>query len=273
MDARLLKGKKVTLVPMYDAVLSLSDVQWWEYRHFKIVSFCEALTKKLRALGMDFFSVKFFPPVAVGRQPPSDGPLKVFFWKRGLRPDITMVVEMLPRDAPVELFYRSDLDETIPNVPANIQLISLPWFATREEYLRQVGCCDLYVSPRESEGIGLSFLEALALGIPVLAMDAPTMNEYVQHGKNGFLFGRPASALTKELLVSMQGSIRSSGASMRRQFELQVPSLLQYLLEKPQPHGVGRHMGFETVIVLKQLARHLKASARKARHRREAEKK
>ena len=34
----------------------------------------------------------------------------------------------------------------------------------------------------------MSFLEAMSLGIPVIAYNSPTMNEYIQDNKNGFLY-------------------------------------------------------------------------------------
>ena len=46
----------------------------------------------------------------------------------------------------------------------------------------------LYIAPRIYEGIGMSFLKAMALGRCVIAVDNPTMNEYIQHGNTGLLF-------------------------------------------------------------------------------------
>jgi glycosyltransferase involved in cell wall biosynthesis len=46
----------------------------------------------------------------------------------------------------------------------------------------------IYIAPRELEGIGMSFLEAMAIGKAVIAVNNPTMNEYIEHGKNGYLF-------------------------------------------------------------------------------------
>jgi glycosyltransferase involved in cell wall biosynthesis len=46
---------------------------------------------------------------------------------------------------------------------------------------------DVYVYPTRLEGIGLTVPEALASGLPVIATDAPPMNELVRHGENGYL--------------------------------------------------------------------------------------
>src|SRR6202012_2876394 len=37
------------------------------------------------------------------------------------------------------------------------------------------------------EGVGITFLEAMARGCAVVAYDAPTMNEYIESGKTGVL--------------------------------------------------------------------------------------
>jgi glycosyltransferase involved in cell wall biosynthesis len=40
----------------------------------------------------------------------------------------------------------------------------------------------------------MTYLEAMASGCAVLSYDGPTMNEYIQHGDNGFLF-KPKSKI------------------------------------------------------------------------------
>ena len=46
----------------------------------------------------------------------------------------------------------------------------------------------IYIAPRFQEGIGMSFLEAMAMGRCVIAVNEPTMNEYIKPGKTGFLY-------------------------------------------------------------------------------------
>jgi hypothetical protein len=262
-DARVLRGKRVTLVPMWDAVQSLQDVHWWEYGQFKLVSFCEALTKKLLAMGVDVFPVKFFPPVQAQATIAGQELLRIFFWRRTHRPDLTTVTEVLPQDVPIELLYRSDIDDSPPPVPPNVKLHSMPWFSSRSQYLAQVSSCDLYVAPRESEGIGLSFLEALACGVPVLAIDAPTMNEYIRHGENGFFFGRCDGSLTRKVIRSARPEVLARAALLRGEYERKIPELLEYLLDKPTATSTGRHPWLQAAIRLKQIARPLKAATRR----------
>jgi len=46
---------------------------------------------------------------------------------------------------------------------------------------------DLYASSSWTEGLGTSILEALAVGLPIVASDAGGIKEMVIHGKTGYL--------------------------------------------------------------------------------------
>lgn len=48
--------------------------------------------------------------------------------------------------------------------------------------------CDAYWTPTRYEGFGLTVLEAMAAGAPVVAADVPAVNEVVEDGVNGLLF-------------------------------------------------------------------------------------
>ena len=50
------------------------------------------------------------------------------------------------------------------------------------------GACDAYWTPTRYEGFGLTVLEAMAAGAPVLAADVPVVNEIVRHDQDGLLF-------------------------------------------------------------------------------------
>jgi SAM-dependent methyltransferase len=47
--------------------------------------------------------------------------------------------------------------------------------------------CEVYVTPTRYEGFGLTLLEAMALGAPVISSDVPAVNEIVRDGENGLL--------------------------------------------------------------------------------------
>jgi len=62
------------------------------------------------------------------------------------------------------------------------------WFEQRSDLERMVRRANVYFAPRLAEGIGQSFLEAMARGQCVVAPDNPTMSEYIVHGVNGLLY-------------------------------------------------------------------------------------
>ncbi len=50
-----------------------------------------------------------------------------------------------------------------------------------------LGCADAAAFPSRREGLGMAGLEALAMGVPVLAADNRGTREYMEHGRNGFV--------------------------------------------------------------------------------------
>lgn len=58
-------------------------------------------------------------------------------------------------------------------------------------YTRQVpeilGCADALIFPSKREGLGMAALEALAMGVPVLAADNRGTREYMKDGENGYV--------------------------------------------------------------------------------------
>jgi glycosyltransferase involved in cell wall biosynthesis len=63
--------------------------------------------------------------------------------------------------------------------------------------------CDASILPSKWEGIGIPFLESLAIGLPVITVDAPPMNEWVKHNSNGLCarVGRWEQRKDRQLLV------------------------------------------------------------------------
>jgi glycosyltransferase involved in cell wall biosynthesis len=57
-----------------------------------------------------------------------------------------------------------------------------------DQYVSLLGRHNIFVAPRRKEGIGMAFLEAMAMGQCVIAAKDATMTEYIVHGENGLLF-------------------------------------------------------------------------------------
>jgi N-acetyl-alpha-D-glucosaminyl L-malate synthase BshA len=49
-------------------------------------------------------------------------------------------------------------------------------------------CADLFLLPSEQESFGLTALEAMACGVPVICAETGGLPEVISHGETGFLF-------------------------------------------------------------------------------------
>jgi len=163
-------GKPLVYVPMYDGETG-NVVKWLRNRlqGIRAISFCRAESVLLKKAGINPLDVTYYPPV--GEHVLGDL-RKVFFWERdGITAD--EVRRMFPSESGFEVVMRSSTIKEGDDA--------------RRSYLKAMSECGVFVAPRRLEGIGLGFLEAMAIGKCVIANDAPTMNEYIANGKNGVL--------------------------------------------------------------------------------------
>lgn len=191
---------RLVFVPMYDGARMLGDDYWRAFAHrddVRVINFCSALHRQIANIGVNSFFFRYYPrpgPQHLLDRLKKPHPPKGFFWQRTDRPSwetVKTLVSAMP-DLPFHLHLAGD-----PSLRAAIDvaqekrlrpLTVSTWFDNPADYRRIVDGCDIYVAPREYEGIGMSFLEAMAAGKCVIAPDNPTMNEYITHGVNGLLY-------------------------------------------------------------------------------------
>ena len=166
-----IEGKPCVFVPMYDNEWA----SYWQWKRLAwsgmgIISFCGKVTEHARRCGVqNILDVRYFPHPADFPQNAGD-PKRVFLWERG---EIGMAVAK--KLFPPEAGYVYDIkgaDE----------------FLERNEYFERISKCGVVIAPRRKEGIGMAFLEAMAMGKCVVAHNDATMNEYIKDGENGILF-------------------------------------------------------------------------------------
>ncbi|WP_425058552.1 hypothetical protein SCACP_32110 [Sporomusa carbonis] len=186
-----LKCNNIVFFPMYDACGDVTIDYWYNIRNVKVICFSRTLHEKLSKLGFQCMYIQYFPqPISFNSQKG----LSLFFWHR--RCEITWeTVRKLIEDTELEAvhihkavdpFQTFTPPSTEDEVHYNISYSD--WFNTKQDYLDAVDAKSIYIAPRITEGIGFSFLEAMAMGKAVVAADRPTMNEYIQDGINGYLF-------------------------------------------------------------------------------------
>jgi glycosyltransferase involved in cell wall biosynthesis len=186
---------KIIWVPMFDGE-QLSDKYWYclSSLSIKIISFSEYLHKKCMEFNIASLPLKYYLPPAFSEDIPKTG-RHYFFWYRGsLRfsniktfIDSQKIDSFVYRSAP-DPYFKEETFSKEDIVKYKLQIIRDTKFESKEKYLELLKKSNIYIAPRTIEGIGISFLEAMALGMVVVAYNNGTMNEYIKHNYNGYLF-------------------------------------------------------------------------------------
>ena len=120
---------------------------------------------------------------------PVDG-LRGFFWIRHEDLVSWPTVRALlgeTRFVRLHLHIAPDPGSPAPSLPSKEEIqkyniTTSTWFEDKKELLELLEQSNVYFAPRHEEGIGQSFLEAMARGLCVIAPDNGTMNEYIING-------------------------------------------------------------------------------------------
>ena len=184
-------GKRCVFVPMYDNAWGSR----WQWRRIAdsgmaVISFCGRITEHARKCGVkNLLDVRFALPPS----PAPGNPRVAVLWERG----------QVGIDQIRKLFTPDDLDklivvrrpgggkalESIPDEIREAYHVELHEgdYLPDEEYRALLAEPGVYIAPRFKEGIGMTFLEALAAGKLVVSHRDATMDEYVEDGVDGCL--------------------------------------------------------------------------------------
>jgi glycosyltransferase involved in cell wall biosynthesis len=104
--------------------------------------------------------------------------LEVFSRVRARHPDIRLIIKVVPEAYD---FHPELRGLTAPGVEVVDRELD-------DEGMRRLQLdADICLFPSRYEGLGYPVLESLQCGVPVVATDAPPMNEVIQDGRNGLL--------------------------------------------------------------------------------------
>jgi hypothetical protein len=210
--AELLKNPdaKLVWIPMWDNVVSnWSSEEWWASlpKSLRIIAFSDGVVEKARDAGLPTLSLRYYKNPLKFDRVNWESNRTLFYWNRTGLFGPLFLKKMCEALEIRDLYFRGTLDPKInpaagyqlPNQLGRTVVHHVSRFDSQQDYFDLLKRCHVYLAPRALEGVGLTFLEAMASGCAVMGYDAPTMNEYIDHGVDGFLFS--------------QGFVQQEGAS------------------------------------------------------------
>jgi glycosyltransferase involved in cell wall biosynthesis len=198
----LFRGRNI-VVPMYDAAAQRPLQYWNSFAGDLFISFSAKLHNILKSAGCDSVHVQYWP-APEKRAWVEDAPLSAFFWDRrpGSDYDATHILDACANLGIEKLHIhlafdfggdpadrRRALRSHCEEAGINIELQFSEWYESKADLQTAMHAHPVYFAARTHEGIGMSFLEAMAYGQIVIGPNNPTLNEYVANGSNGYLFG------------------------------------------------------------------------------------
>ena len=210
----LIRGQRVVIIPMVDGSAHVSKRYWRTLADGYFLSFSKQMNSYFLGLGFNSRHLQYYPEPLTYSVPTSDN---AYYWYRpsgnlGLEKSLIQIDRLYSNYPRKKIWLRiSSNDIPEPNLfPGHGQNPStslrnkkrfevLP-VEEREDHIEALRESDSFIAPRGAEGIGMTVLEALSTGRPVIARDYPTMNEYIRPEENGYLFQRfPVRPLPSEL--------------------------------------------------------------------------
>lgn len=192
--------KNIVLIPMFDNDLKMSTKDWSVYYRYKFINFSKTLYHKIEFLKFPQNLYLQYAPKPIDNYDNKDFTSKkpkLFFWQRSSHINwnfIKKIVDFNQIDSihlhRIETDFGKDQWFEMPsdNDMKNYNITLSSWFESKEELIKVMNECDIFIAPRLFEGIGQTFLEAMSLGKCVISANFPTMNEYITHNQNGILF-------------------------------------------------------------------------------------
>ncbi len=235
---RALRCSNLTWAPMHDGI-DYGGSGWKKLvvSGLKVLNFCDFGQRHFSALGFDCLPLRYYPEAS--EFPPArfdDSALDIFFWTRRSALGWPVLKQLLGNQRPRRIVLRNapDPGET-PALPTAAEIaeyhieVHSGWLAA-PDYAQLLQSCNLLMAPRLMEGIGMTMLEAMARGMAVIAVDAPTMNEYLVHGQTGYLYAPDApTPINLDQAEKVGARARQQVVAGREAWIKSVPEMLDFI--------------------------------------------
>lgn len=231
------KAKTVTIIPMYDACPHTLDF-WNKYKKYKIFCFSKTLYDLLKKNNFNTFYCQYYIEPFYNVKIKQKKSYKVFFWERSSFINWKLVSKLLKgiNIENIHYHYSTNIKEKNVNSPTEEEINKYniefsDWFDTQDEYKEILKKTDIYIAPREQEGIGLSFIEAMSYGCLVIAFDHPTMNEYIKNEINGILFkdDKTSIDISDEIITKMRIKSYEDVTTGYDAWKKNIPNILDFI--------------------------------------------
>lgn len=104
--------------------------------------------------------------------------------------DVVRIFAHIQRQIPSKLILIGDGPERlfVQQLVKELKLIDHVYFLGEQDYTKPLFfCADLFLLPSEQESFGLTALEAMACGVPVIGTETGGLPEVITHGETGYL--------------------------------------------------------------------------------------
>ena len=186
------------VIPMLDESLPRNSGYFRVGKKIQFLSFSPNLHQFLELSGTRSQFVQYWPEPKTNS---FNKDFDVFFWERTpVHVSIQDVLRWFKNMNPTYTIRKHldpgqiSLDPSYLFLNDRIKILDNNWL-NHDQYLSILEKARVFVAPRRWEGIGLSSLEAMSRGIPVVGLASPTLNEYIENGVTGVLIEDKFSSL------------------------------------------------------------------------------
>lgn len=201
-----------TWIPMIDGYGG-SESTWSQLpEYLRIVSFSNQTDALARKTGHPLCRVRFFANPGEGPTHSKAGVRTLFYWNRTHLFELPVLLKMCDAMNVERLLLRHYPDPhlgdgTYARLPDSVGFTSIqimPSVMSRAEHLECLRQAHVYVAPRHTEGVGVAFIEAMAQGCAIIALNNYTMNEYVTHLESGFILPYDVERTRRNVMAIQQ---------------------------------------------------------------------
>ena len=223
---------------------------WEPLQGSKVINFSFAAHAMSTGAGLASHCVHYFQPIPEKNQNSDRSGLHGFFWlRRPTELNWSTIRKLLgeTRFDSLHIHLAHDPGTSEPELPTEDEvkrhnITFSKWFADKKDYFEAVGRSNVYFAPRMEEGIGQSFLEAMAAGQCVVAPNQGTMNEYIISGINGLLFNnKDPQPLDFSRVGQLGQAARLSAELGRQRWEAGEKDLMDFILTPSAQLYAGKY--------------------------------